>query len=201
MGQYLKGEKIGTCECMYYLKLSEAQEFAKEGMADDDGERFGDYLKDKSTRFRFAWPDEDGETFEHNKGREPFKTFVLPCPVEINHGRITVHNTHEGGGYGINIFIPCPHSKEFHLEMSTGGAGEQFVSVKFQAIRDGQEKTIFACARCGQQQRFTDDEVEKIKVRATEYYSVYKRKNEDAYSRGGNKSLYEYAMKVIERIR
>jgi len=36
MGQYLNGEKIGTCECMYYLTLKEAQELA----AQDEDESY-----------------------------------------------------------------------------------------------------------------------------------------------------------------
>lgn len=200
MGQYFKGDKIGTCENMYYLKLSEAEEMAALGLADDDGITFKEYLEDNTTRFRFPWPDEDnikGDFVE----RVPFKTFDLPCPIKINHDSIVVHNTHKGGGYGMNIWIPCPHSNEFNLKTSTGGAGEQFVSIVFQAIRDGREKTIFACARCGQQQRFEDADVQKIKERAIEHFSVYKRENEEAYQRGGNKGLYEHAMAILERIR
>lgn len=195
MGQYLNKNKIGTCESMYYLTLAEARTLAARGARDDDGVTFKEYLEDNVTRFRFAWPDEDGQTFEvHGGEREPFRTFAMPAPVEVGHDTISFHNTHIGGGYGINIMIPCPHSSGFNLAMSNGGPGEQFVCVEFQAIRDGQEKTIFKCARCGQSQRFDDADVEKIKARAREYYSVYNHDN-------GNKSLYEYAMKVIERIK
>lgn len=201
MGQYYKGDKIGTCENMYYLRLDEAQEMAALGLADDDGITFREYLEDNTTRFRFPWPNEErtGRPFVI---REPFKTFELPCPIEINHDAIVIHNTHKGGGYGMNIWIPCPHSPDFNLKTSNGGAGEQFVSIVFQAIRDGKEKTIFACARCQQQQRFEDAEVEAIKKRAVEYFSVYKRESEEAYKLGGgNKGLYEYAMTVIESIK
>jgi len=195
MGQYLNKNKIGTCENMYYLTLAEARALAEKGARDDDGITFKEYLEDNETRFRFAWPDEDDQTFEtHGGQRDAFKTFQLPCPVEIEHYHITFHNTHFGGGYGINIMIPCPHSAGFNLEMSNGGAGEQFVCVEFQAIRDGQEKTIFKCARCGQSQRFDDADVAKIRARAIEYYSVYNYEN-------GNIPLYNYAMKVIERIK
>ena len=50
-------------------------------------------------------------------------------------------------------------------------------------------------------QRFSDEDIEKIKDRAIEYFSVYKRETEEAYKYGRNKSMYEYAMKIIERIR
>ena len=42
MGQYLKQQKIGTCESMYYLTLSEAQALAKQEAQDDDGITFDD---------------------------------------------------------------------------------------------------------------------------------------------------------------
>ena len=193
MGQYFRGDKIGTCENMYYLTLREAQKMAALGLADDDGITFEEMLKDNTTRFRFAWPNEDnlkGNFVE----REQFKTFNLPCPIEINHDEITVHSSHKNKGHGINIWIPCPHSKEFNLKTSVGGAGEQFINVIFQAIRDGVETTIFACSRCGNCQRFSSDEIKRIKNRALEYFSVYTREN-------GNKDLYEYALEVIERIR
>ena len=197
MGQYYKGEKIGTCENMYYLNLATGQKLAEQSAADDDGVAFSEYLKDNITRWRFAWPEEDGAKFP-DCGKDPFKVFSLPCPVEVNHDRITVHNTHQGGGYGINIFLPCPHSSNFPLEMSRGGAGEQFISVKYQAIRDGAEKTIFACARCGHEQRFDDAETVKIKERAKEYFAVYHREEGQP---GGDESYYQYAMKIIERIK
>jgi hypothetical protein len=190
MGQYLNGKKIGTCECMYYLTLKEAQELAAVGARDDDGVLFSEYLSDNTTRFRFPFPGEDGTSF-FEVDREPFKTFALPCPVEVNHEPIVVHNTHFGGGYGMNIWIPCPHDKTFTLKTSNGGAGEQFICVEFEALRDGKVKTIFKCARCGQSQRFDDADIAKIKIRALEYYAVYAT---------SNPGLYDYAMKVIERI-
>lgn len=209
---------------MYYMRLSEGKELARIGAKDDDGISFKEYLSDGVTRFRFPFPtedllqgedaggDKDGGDIEamqkaYNKG------FDIPAGgIEVNHGTICVHNKHETGGYGMNIMLPCPYSKEFKeadiLKTSAGGAGEQFLSVKYQGMRykdennTGElvEKTIFACARCGSQQRFGDDDVAKIKERATEYFKVYDTtgKNE---SYDGNQGLYDYAMKIIARIK
>jgi hypothetical protein len=47
-------------------------------------------------------------------------------------------------------------------------------------------------------QRFSDEDVQKIKARAIEYFSVYKRED---YTYGGDKHMYEYAMKIIDRIK
>jgi hypothetical protein len=201
MGQYLKGDKIGTCECMYYLNLKEAQEFAAKDLHDDDGCSFREYLKDNTTRFRFAWPDEDNTIFEvDGNKREPFKTFALPCgDVEVNHDQKVVHMALPQGGNGFNVWLPCPYSKEFNFKTSIGGVGMKFINIEFQAMRDGQEKTIFKCPHCGQSQRFSDDDVNKIRKESIEYYSVYKAPENRPES--GNQSLYGYAMKVIERIK
>ncbi len=196
MGQYYKGEKIGTCECMYYIRLDEAQALANRGEQDDDKISFTEYLNDNTTRWRFPFPNEEMD-FNFNN-REPFKTFALPCPVEVNHKEIVVSNQHFGGGYNVNIWLPCPHSKDFHLKTSNGGAGEQFICVEFEAIRNGEVKTIFKCARCGQSQRFSNDDIIKIKARAIEYFNLYEPRNE---GRLGNRGLYDYAMEIIKRIR
>lgn len=216
MGQYLKDRKIGTCESMYYMRLSEAKELARIGEKDNDGISFKEYLADGVTRWRFPFPSEDlneggdddgGDIMAMQKAYN--KGFKVPAGgIEIGHDTICVHNEHEGGGHGVNIFLPCPYSKEFTLKTSTGGAGEQFLSVKYQAMRykndastgEMEEKTIFACARCGSQQRFSDDDIEKIKARATEYFSAYDTRGKNlTYS--GNQGLYFEAMKIIKRIK
>ncbi len=207
MGQYLGERKIGTCESMYYMRLKEAQKLAEQGAKDNDGILFSDYLKDDVTRFRFPFPTEDtpdgiGDIRAMQEAWN--KGFDIPAGcIEVNHQTITTHNAHTEGGYGLNIFLPCPYSKAFRdlgLKMSMGGAGEQFLTVRYQAIRDGKEKTIFACARCGQEQRFDDEDVENIKARAIEYFSVYDTRGKgDSYR--GNQGLYDYATEIINRIK
>lgn len=234
MGQYIKDRKIGTCESMYYMRLSEAQELARIGARDNDGVAFAEYLKDGATRFRFPFPDEDildgdlaggdNDGGDIEKMQKVYNAgFSIPAGgVEVNHDRICLHNEHEGGGHGINIFIPCPYSKEFReqgIKTSTGGSGEQWLKVRYFAMRAENPQcvctaacgagmghrsltvhTIFACARCGQEQRFGADDVERIKARAREYFAVYDRTGKnDSY--GGNQGLYDYAMKVIARIK
>lgn len=210
MGQYYKGEKIGTCDTMYYMRLGRAKQLAELGARDDDKIAFSDYLKDNVTKWRFAFPDEDThDTVQQNRWAHD-KTFMLPAGgVEVSHDTITIHNEHKKGGHGINIFVPCPHSKEFNIKMSSGGAGEQFVGVLFQAMRDHiggdgkivrKEKTIFQCARCGAMQRFSDEDIEKIKARTKEYFEVYNMKDKNPTYKG-DQARYDYAMEVINRIK
>jgi hypothetical protein len=204
MGQYLKGSKIGTCESMYYMRLEEAQKLARMGARDDDGIKFQDYLEDNETRFRFPFPDEDGCDHIILVGKSHEKGFDIPAGIiEVDHSEICVGNEHRGGGHNVNIFLPCIHSEEFKktgLRLSNGGAGEQYLTVLFQAMREGKEKTIFACPRCGAQQRFGDEDIEKLKAYAMEYFEPYNREGKNA-EYGGNQGLYDYAKKVIERIK
>jgi len=206
MGQYYKGKKIGTCESMYYMRLSEAQELAKQGARDDDGITFESYLTDNATMFRFPFPDEDEgipANCQYDKG------FNIPAGdlEDVGHSTICVGNTHKNGFHNMNIMIPCPYSKDFKdlildgkVKQSNGGAGEQFLTVRFQAIRDGKEKTIFECSRCGQLQRFSDDDIDKIKERAKEYFECYNREGKNL-SYKGDQGLYDQAIKIINRIK
>ena len=199
MGQYYKGKKIGTCESMYCMRLSEAQELAKQGKSDDNGIKFEEYLTDNTTRFRFPFPDEDKgipDDCRHNKG------FDVPAEnIKMEHDDLAFHSSIEGAGGGVNIFIPCLHSDKFKdliawsngkISLSRGGSGLQHLTILFNAIRDGKEKTIFSCARCGHQQRFSDDDIDEIKTNAKGYYSVYKQIDEETGHKrtGGNHYLH-----------
>lgn len=197
MGQYIKGEKIGTCENMYYLTLEEAKILALQGVKDDDGISISEYLTDNQTRFRFPWPEEQ----ETGAIREAFKTFNIPVPegMEVNHTEKVIHMALPTGGYGFNVFLPCPYSPDFKFKTSTGGVGKKFLNIEFQAIRNGEEKTIFKCPHCGQSQRFSSDDVLRIKESAREYYKVYDGRGRSLGS--GNQSLFEYANKVIDLIK
>lgn len=239
MGQYIKGRKIGTCESMYYMRISEALELARIGACDDDKITFKEYLSDNETKWRFPFPCEDllegeqagglmdgGDT--HKINTAPYdKGFMVPAlGVDVGHDTIAVHNTHKGGGYGFNMLIPCPDSKEYAqliqggLKESMGRSQGPYLSVRFLAMRDsitpdcvctaacgaGQGhrvrciQTVFECARCGHLQRFSPDDVAKIKDQARKHYAMYDTTGKNPGYMGGNQSLHDYAMKVIDRI-
>ena len=202
MGQYYKGEKIGTCESMYYLTLPEAQELARQGARDDDGISFQSYLTDNVTMFRFDFPGETKESRYKNYDRG---FMVLASEdVEAGHTDKWIAMQHKGGGYNVNICLPCPYSQEFKdlgIKTSVGGFEKQtHLQVRFQAIRHGEEKTIFECARCGQLQRFDNVDIARIKDATREYYEAYKPKSWDTEGKTGNKGLYEFALKVVDKI-
>ena len=201
MGQYYKGTKIGTCESMYYMRLSEAKKLARQGQADDDGIKFTEYLEDNVTRFRFPFPDEDqAEVTNTIYQLDHVRSVSLPAEAisrSIDHDTITVANQ-DSDRKNVNIFIPCPNSLDFNLKSSL--VPEVKLSILFQAIRDGKEKTIFACNRCGQQQRFSDEDIQTLKKYAMECFQYMDTtgKNE-GYQ--GDQERYEFMCEVINRIK
>lgn len=217
MGQYYKGSKIGTCESMYYMRLEEAEELAKKEERDDDGIKFSDYLKDGNTKFRFPFPDEDGKGSEVYY-KEYNRSFKMPIGnIEILHDTICVSNSFSDKTHNMNIMIPCPYSADFQsllinedggrpVTMSYGGAGEQWIDVVMEGYRedeDGKVKrtTIFECSRCHHMQRTDSKTMQKMKKRAKEHYETYKPIiGIEGKEIGGNKGLYEYSMKVLERM-
>jgi len=197
MGQYYKGRKIGTCESMYYMRLEEAQQLARMGAKHDDDINFKEYLQDNATMFRFPFPDEDNgipENCEFDRGVK-----IPAGRIDVRHDEVVIWNENKKGGNGMNIFIPCPHSNAFkdkNIKLSIGGTGEQYLYIRFQAIRDGKEKTIFNCARGGQLQRFDDDIIAKIKERAKEFFAVPKNTVTEE-----EKKEYNEMLKIIDRIK
>jgi len=186
MGQYYNGTKIGTCENMYYLRLEKARKLAEMGACDDDNIPFLTYVNDGETRFRFPFPQEDEMADDLVNAQLFDEGFLVPCPeeVEISHATICMGSTLYNKTDNVNVFIPCLHSKEFKetgIKTSTPPF-HQFLKVCYKAMRpkivNGEEtkelveSTLFECARCGQLQRVSHEEMEKIKEMATEYYTA-----------------------------
>jgi hypothetical protein len=212
MGQYYKGKKIGTCESMYYMRMTEAEKLAKIGARDDDGIKFSEMLTDGVTRFRFPFPDEDAMERAGTlyMVENAFKGFTLPAGgVKVEHGTVTMSNNPAGilGG-NINIFVPCPYSDAFKDSgLKSSPIGEQYIDVKFEGMRYANEtktgalvkKSIFSCSRCGELQRLPDEEVAKLKARGLEYFEVYNREGKnDRYE--GDQEKYNTAIEVIKRL-
>jgi len=182
MGQYYKKTKIGTCENMYYMRLETAQILAEAGARDDDGVLFSDYINDNTTRFRFPWPDEDGrsKTNQLHNVDDFERGFSMPVPahIQINHSTICVSNTPKNvPGHNVNLILPCPHSEDWReleaagARMSHGGAGQQYINVQYDAIRDGKRVILFSCARCGQLQRASAEDWATIVEHAREHFA------------------------------
>lgn len=165
MGQYYNGVKIGTCENMYYMRMTQAEKLR--GATDDDGVKFSDYLADGVTRWRFPWPDEDGcekaglfysNVSYFNRGY----TLRVPADVDINHANRVCIQTK-----GCNVFIPCIHSQQWRDVAAAGvslshGEHAQKIIVRYDAMRDGERAILFECTFCEQLQRASREDWQKI---------------------------------------
>ena len=203
MGQYYKGSKIGTCESMYYLRLDQAQELAKQGAKDDDGISFQTYLTDNATMFRFPFPNEDKKADKLVEISNYAPSFKLPCDemLDVDHREKCVRVDGEGVN-GANVFIPCPYSKEWQdnpLKTSTGGFGETYLLVKMEAMRDGKKSTIFECPYCGAMFRMDKKSIKELKERATEHFKHLDMTGKNPEYQG-DQERYDEAMEIIKRI-
>lgn len=187
MGQYYKGEKIGTCENMYYMRLTQARKLADAGARDDDGVLFSDYLKDGVTRWRFPFVDEDGRedagllytnVEDYNRGL----LVAVPNTVELSHQDVTFSRSLGIGN--VNIFVPCIHSKTFKdKELNTSrGHHMQYAHIKYKAMRypldekTGEritdlpmiETSLIECAVCGMLQQMRESTLDAIRESARE---------------------------------
>lgn len=166
MGQYYNGEKIGTCENMYYMRLAQAEKLAAAGARDDDGIKFSEYLTDNTTRWRLPWPDEDGREkagllYSDVSDFERYYELQVPQDVKINH----TAKCYQGNGH--NVFLPCIHSEEWDKVAAAGvklshGTHYQKIQCMYDAIRDGERAILFECSVCGNLQRMAADDWRKV---------------------------------------
>lgn len=99
MGEYatFRGEeiKIGTCEDMYYLRA-------------DQRHLIQGYAFDGTERFRFPWPDEDGQdpgSFERYNRALPIAGMAPPPELAKEH-----YSVQFCAQAGYNVCLPCPES-------------------------------------------------------------------------------------------
>ena len=176
-------------------------------------------MTDGVTRFRFPFPQEDEIADDLCNAKLFDEGFLVPCPesVEVNHSTICLGSQLYNKSDNVNIFIPCPHSKEFRdtgIKTSTPPF-HQFLKVCYKAMRpkivDGKEtkelveSTLFECARCGQLQRVSHEEMELIKEKAREYYTakyrlVSQRELDNESLVEQNRKALELALETINRM-
>lgn len=202
MGQYYKGKKIGTCENMYYIRMEFAKKRAEVGGRDDDGITFAEMLIDDATRFRFPFPEEDHLANDIiDSPTTPSVKFGIGS-IEVEHVEMCISSNSRNLS-NVNIFLPCLHSKAFKNLLQiiqTSPIPECEVSILFQAMRNGKEKTIFGCVRCDAQQWFEDKEIEELKAYFID--SIKHRNQENRNSPDEQlQQEYERLMEIISRIK
>lgn len=161
MGDYTKnGTKIGTCGRAYYATLPMLQKIAK-----NIGESEAKWYIQPSNKasFAFPFPEYDGknvgEITNFLYGNRAEFTFVVPSDIETFHKEIVDH-IHPRGAEAINLFIPCPHSKE--SKHSNNFSGQQVFRLMEQKYYNETLHVVAECVYCNERNIFTKDEIELI---------------------------------------
>ena len=194
MGEYLNfdGEdvKIGTCENLYYLRY----DFLKDNL---DRFKAGDqepksYLSDGS-RFRFPFPEEDTQQpFHYEKFDKGLTVPVDRKDFEIEHSTVTAHIQANGGGYGINYFIPCPGLNR-ELEIEHSNISERFPLDIVQLKPVGEEVwLVVRCGYCGVRVRFDYKESKKLTDHIEKLHENDTEENQDYWNKVCSRILEGY---------
>ena len=170
MGEYINYQgreiKLGTCEDLYYTRLDQLKE-ARFSMSKMEGNLdVLEYLNPKNGfRYRFPFPDEDeipiGAFTDFEKGLviqlQP-EDFSL---AEFDHHDKWHSNSPKGGGYNVNVSMPCPQSKEFS-ECKHSPIDWRIVEIRQQKQIDGEIWTVIACPYCGALSRLPYEDAQKL---------------------------------------
>jgi hypothetical protein len=170
MGEYLKVNgreiKLGTCESLYYVRLEDLQKIRATSIDEQvpGNDSIDGYLNPSNGyRYRFPFPEEDGIRAGEYESYDKGKTVVInsqdaPKLYGYLRGKEWEHNTicHsvgvEGGGYNVNIIMPCPLSHDFprnepSVKLSCGGAS-YVVEIIQQKQWEGKIWTVIRCGYC-----------------------------------------------------
>lgn len=181
MGEYIKLDgqhyKLGTCEDLYYVRLEQLQRWIAEGRtASLPGNLEPREYLDGSFRFRFPFPWEDPITnFNIPHGADPVSSqnfdygFGVSLDaefggVEFDHSPIYSHIKAHGGGYGLNVKLPCPQSKEWlscsvRTEYKSEWEGRSsYIQIVQQRPCEGNIWTVVRCGHCGAKVRLSPSE-------------------------------------------
>lgn len=165
MGEYAisggKEIKIGTCEDMYYLRAD--QRYAVRALSGNvDPASTADL---KTIRFRFPWPDEDGQapgSFERYD--RALGLYGIDVPTDVEHG-----NVQFVASAGFLVSLPCPESAAgkafsdtFRIHRNGYPGPVQIVQT---ALRGGRWVLVARCGGCHYPYRYdTRQDVEPVIV-------------------------------------
>lgn len=163
MGEYVlldgRPVKLGTLESLYYVRFMDLVGWLAAGrVARLDGNlEPAEYLTGQPYRFRFPFPDEDGDeqTRLTAYGNNYDRGVVVSAPAGILEGIEHIDLTHwvKAGDspYGMGVFTPCPAGPDGDkLSPSMRPLpGVDLITVKQQRPLDGLLWTVCGCAWCG----------------------------------------------------
>lgn len=161
MGEYAtysgKDIKIGTCEEMYYLRFDQRHKVqAKSGNVNP-------VLDAAALRFRFPWPDEDGEApgaFEGDYERG-LTVYEVKAPQDLEHASIQF-----SASQGYLCLLPCPESsaaatvdgKPLTIHRNGFRGAVNLVQQRW----TGKHLAIILRCACGAKWRATPEEAQKV---------------------------------------
>ena len=146
--------KIGTCENMYYLRADQVRqvEAIPNSLDPNDPET------QRSIRFRFPWPDEDGRLpGEYDSDFD--RAIAAPgatAPLDVDHG--TVQFIAQAG---YNVCLPCPESRDADwlrllkpdgptpVAIHRNGFPGAVLLVQQKRLADGRLVPVCRCGGCG----------------------------------------------------
>lgn len=140
IGEYYHGHKLGTTEDLGYVRYDE--------LAAVPDQAVRDYLMPDAFRFRFPWPDEDGQTLAAADGRRMDQTLVVYGSGirGLHHDvRVPIEGSRIGG---VNVFTPCPLSGTLTLRHSPLPDSEPVAILAEKQAANGTRYTVFGCPLC-----------------------------------------------------
>lgn len=203
MGEYVNNIKLGTCEDLYYARLSQVQ--ALQG-----AEEYRNPVN--GFRYRFPFPEEDdvavGEYEDYDKGLLIFldlvnapKLWNLLLDEDWNHQRLS-HSANYRGVCNVNISLPCPLSHDLPLdtkviELSLNGASKAIVLQQQKQV-DGQVWIVVACPYCGAKVRLEPEYAEEVAACLEE---TAKHHDKNRIDNNGGAYWREVARRILEGYR
>lgn len=177
MGEYImldgRDYKLGTCEDLYYCRYTDLAAWVRAGRAmhADGNQKPAAYLTDGRYRFRFPFPDEDGDEAARLAHYEPpnwDRGVVVPAPTGlgagVEHLGIAAWVKTRDAEYGFNVFLPCPADA---ARWTADYSHSQIpyaprVEVVRQKPVNGQLWTVLRCQWCAAMWRIDADEAARL---------------------------------------
>lgn len=173
--------KIGTAGDNRYMRRSECEELAKQ---DTRGEARGNLSADQTRiLWRFPWPDEDGDGVAQIESRDMFRSVLFVGPAGLvppeEHGDgsgfgdgITVHVNPKGGGYGVNVCLPCPERWGRIPSLKNSGHTPGLIRIVGERFdnQTGQARTILECPWCEKPFAISPDEAGAVQAALIDHW-------------------------------
>lgn len=158
--------KLGTCENLYYIRHDDLVRMVAAGEVEKKSGNAAPvaYLADPY-RFRFPFPNEDDiPPFTYQDFDAAFAVDVTGAGLLFPEEHYTVSASFHprGGGYNVNVFLPCPQSPDFAPTVESSGIDWQIVEIVQQRPVDGSLLTVVRCPYCGVAWRLDAEDAVKL---------------------------------------